>query len=87
MGIITGRIFRRDNGWPLTNAHLQMIGTPFVAFTDDQGWYTFRFDADLVEDCRTQMVRVTAPGYRTQWLSVVVAPGARTSDVVLERGQ
>jgi hypothetical protein len=87
MGIVTGRIYRRDNGWPLANAHLQMIGTPFVAFTNAQGWYTFRFDADLVEDCRTQMVRVTAPGYRTQWLSVVIAPEVRTSDVLLEPGR
>jgi hypothetical protein len=86
LATITGRILRRDNGLPLANAHLQMIGTPFIAFTDAQGWYTFRFDAALVEECRTQRVRVAAAGYRTQWVSVVVTSRIRSNDVLLEPG-
>ena len=83
IGTVVGRIFRRDNGSPLVGAHLQMIGTPFVTFTDNQGEYRFRFDLALVDNCRTQYVRVTAPGYESRLLVLTVGPNARSEDVRL----
>ncbi|MGH7519270.1 MAG: carboxypeptidase-like regulatory domain-containing protein, partial [Gemmatimonadales bacterium] len=48
-GVVTGRIYRGDNGRPLAGAHLQMVGAPFTAFTDDNGDYQFRFDLSLMD--------------------------------------
>jgi len=83
-GTVVGRIFRQDNGKPLAGAHLQMIGTPYVAFTDGRGEYRFRFDASLMGNCRTQYVRVTAPGYESRLLILVLGPN-RSEDVRLRR--
>ncbi len=79
-GIVTGKIFRQDNGLPLVGAHLQMLGTPFVSFTNDVGEYHFRFDLSLVDNCRTQYVRVRGPGYVTRLRVLLVGPtyGATT---------
>jgi hypothetical protein len=85
LGLVVGRIFRQDNGQPLSGAHLQMLGTPFVAFTDGTGEYRFRFDMSLVDDCRTQYVRVTAPGYESRLLVLVVGENVRSEDVLLRR--
>lgn len=85
LGTVVGRIFRQDNGRPLAGAHLQMIGTPYVAFTDGSGEYRFRFDLSLVDNCRTQYVRVTASGYESRLLVLVVGPQARSEDVRLRR--
>ena len=84
-GVVVGKIFRRDNGQPLSGAHLQMLGTPFVTFTDETGEYHFRFDLSLVDNCRTQYVRVTAPGYESRLLVLVVGPNVRSEDVVLKK--
>ncbi|HUR94318.1 MAG TPA: hypothetical protein VMY76_07030 [Gemmatimonadales bacterium] len=84
-GVVVGKIFRQDNGLPLTGAHLQMLGTPFVSFTDDAGEYRFRFDLALVDHCRTQYVRVTAPGYESRLLVLMVGPNVRSEDVLLKR--
>lgn len=83
-GTVIGRIYRQDNGRPLAGAHLQMIGTPYVAFTDGTGEYRFRFDLTLVDNCRTQYVRVSAAGYESRLLVVVVGP-TRSEDVRLRR--
>jgi hypothetical protein len=83
-GIVTGKIFRQDNGLPLAGAHLQMLGTPFVSFTNDVGEYRFRFDLALVDNCRTQYVRVTAPGYESRLLVLMVGPNVRSDDVLLK---
>ena len=85
LGIVVGRIFRQDNGRPLAGAHLQMIGTPYVTFTDGSGEYRFRFDMSLVDNCRTQYVRVTASGYESRLLVLVVGPQVRSEDVRLRR--
>ncbi|MEP6573275.1 MAG: carboxypeptidase-like regulatory domain-containing protein [Gemmatimonadota bacterium] len=82
---IIGHILRRDNRRPLAGAHLQMIGTPYSTFTDDTGRYEFRFSKELVEDCRTQLVRVEAPGYQTEWVYVVVSPGVPNDDLMLQQ--
>ena len=84
-GVVTGKIFRQDNGRPLAGAHLQMLGTPFVSFTSDDGEYHFRFDLSLVDNCRTQYVRVTAPGYESRLLVLMVGPNVRSDDVLLKK--
>lgn len=84
-GTVTGRIFRQDNGRPLAGAHLHMIGTPYVAFTDGGGEYRFRFDLALMDNCRTQYVKVTAGGYESRLLVLVVGPRVRSEDVRLRR--
>ena len=84
-GTVVGRIFRQDNGRPLAGAHLQMVGTPYVTFTDGNGEYRFRFDLALVDNCRTQYVKVTASGYESRLLVLVVGPNARSEDVRLRR--
>ena len=84
-GTVVGKIYRKDNGGPLAGAHLQMLGTPYVTFTDDAGEYRFRFDMALVDNCRTQYVKVTAPGYESRLLVLVVGLNVRSEDVVLRR--
>lgn len=84
-GTVVGKIYRQDNGKPLSGAHLQMLGTPYVAFTDEAGEYHFRFDMSLVDNCRTQYVRVTAGGYESRLLVLVVGPNAVSEDVSLKR--
>ena len=81
-GTVGGRIYRQDNGRPLAGAHLQMVGTPYVAFTDGLGEYRFRFDAALMGNCRTQYVKVTAAGYESRLLVLVLGP-QRSEDVHL----
>jgi hypothetical protein len=84
-GTVVGRIFRQDSGKPLGGAALQMLGTPYVTFTDNEGVYHFRFDMSLVDNCRTQYVRVTAAGYESRLLVLVVGPNALSEDVQLRR--
>ena len=84
LGTVVGRIFRQDNGRPLAGAHLQMIGTPYVTFTDGSGEYRFRFDLALMDNCRTQYVRVSAAGYESRLLVLVLGPN-RSEDVRLRR--
>jgi hypothetical protein len=83
-GTVEGKIYRQDNGRPLSGAHLQMLGTPYVAFTDGSGEYRFRFDLSLVGNCRTQYVKVTAAGYESRLLVLVLGPN-RSEDVHLRR--
>jgi len=84
-GIVVGKIFRQKDGRPLAGAQLQMIGTPLVTFTDESGEYHFRIDLALVDNCRTQYVRVTAPGYESRLLVLMVGPNVRSDDVALKR--
>ena len=85
LGTVVGRIFRQDSGRPLAGALLQMLGAPYVAFTDDNGEYRFRFDLALVDNCRTQYVRVSAPGYETRLLILLMGENMRSEDVRLRR--
>ena len=84
-GVVTGKIYRQDDGRPLAGAHLQMLGTPYVSFTDDDGEYHFRFDLSLVDNCRTQYVRVTAPGYESRLLVLMVGANVQSDDVLLKK--
>jgi heme A synthase len=84
-GTAVGRILNRDSGLPVAGAHLQMLGTPYNAFTDARGWYEFRFDLALVRHCRTQIVWVSAPGFGRQTLTLVVGRNVTSDDVMLQR--
>jgi hypothetical protein len=84
-GTVEGKIFREDGGRPLAGAHLQMLGTPYVAFTDGEGEYQFRFDLSLMDNCRTQYVRVTAKGYESRLLVLLVGQNVRSEDVHLQK--
>jgi hypothetical protein len=84
MASVQGRIFREDDGKPLAGARLQILGTQYGTFSNDQGDYKLVFDRTLVDRCRTQAVRVTAPGYRGR--DVILYLGERSSsDVRLPR--
>lgn len=84
MASVQGRIFREDNGKPLAGARLQILGTQYGTFSNEQGDYKLVFDRTLVDRCRTQSVRVTAPGYRAR--DVILYLGERaSSDVALPR--
>lgn len=85
MGVAIGRILRDDNGKPLAGALLQMVGTPYVTFTDDNGEYKFTFDMGLIEDCRTQFARVSAKGYESRLLVLQIGERIRSEDVSLRR--
>jgi hypothetical protein len=61
-----------------------MMGTPYVTFTDGQGDYRFNFDLALVDNCRTQYVKVSASGYESRLLVLVIGPH-RSEDVHLRR--
>jgi hypothetical protein len=84
MGVITGRIYNERTGEPLAGARLQILGTPYGAFSDSKGQYRLVFDRSLVDRCRSQAVRVTAPGY--QGRDVILYIGERPNgDVPLSR--
>lgn len=83
MGVATGRVLRSDHRTPVANAFLQVLGTPWSTFTDGNGLYRLEFEASLVDNCRTQTVRVTANGY--QMRDLILGVGYAPEDVVLQR--
>jgi len=85
MGSATGRVLSVQGGSPMPNAHLQIIGTAFSTFTDQNGEYLLTFDASLLDLCRTQYVRVSAPGYESRLLVLVIGRNVRSDDVALRR--
>ncbi len=84
MATLIGRVFV-DNAHsrPLAGAFLQIIGTEYSTYSDGTGVYRLVFDASLVDECRTQYVRVVANGYRGRNLVLGIGPGV--NDVVLGR--
>ncbi|MFZ5623522.1 MAG: carboxypeptidase-like regulatory domain-containing protein [Gemmatimonadota bacterium] len=85
VGVVVGRVLREDLAAPLAGAHLQIIGTQFATFTDEHGEYRLEFDRSLVDQCRTQYVRVSAPGFRSRLLVLGIGPKVRSDDVALPR--
>jgi hypothetical protein len=84
MAVVAGKIYREDTGEPLPGARLQILGTPYGAFTNDRGEYRLVFDRTLVNRCRSQLVRVSARGYQAR--DVVLLLGeVPSSDVPLRR--
>ena len=84
LGTVSGRVFRAGTSQPLPGAFLQILGTPYSTFADDEGDYTLQFDRSLVDDCRTQYVQVSKDGFAPQRL--ILSLGSRTSnDIPLQR--
>jgi hypothetical protein len=73
-GMVEGIVRSETNGRPLPGAFLQLLGTGSATFSDARGHYRLTFDPSLVDRCRSQIVRVSAPGYRAR--NMVLAYGA-----------
>ncbi|HET8648618.1 MAG TPA: hypothetical protein VFL95_01140, partial [Gemmatimonadales bacterium] len=80
---VTGLVYEPETGAPLPGAFLQIMGTQYAAFANDLGQYRLVFDRSLVDQCRTQWVRVTATGRRSQTLILSRGPGS--TDIPLKR--
>ena len=72
---VEGRVYNERTGVALAGAYLQMMGTPYNAFADDAGHYRLGFDPDLVDECRSQYVRVIARGVPPQLIVLGRGPG------------
>lgn len=83
MDTVVGLVYQPETGDPLPGAFLQIMGTGYAAFANDLGQYRLVFDRSLVDQCRTQWVRVTATGHRSQTLLLTRGPG--TTDIPLQR--
>ena len=77
-GVVQGVVRDVDGGGPLSGAHLQMIGQPYATFANNRGEFRLLFDITLMADCRTQYVRIEAPGFRSQMLPIVIGGGVST---------
>jgi hypothetical protein len=81
---VVGRVFYdQAQTKPIPGAYLQMLGTSYSAFSDGNGRYRLVFDASLVDECRTQYVRVVAAGYRGQ--NLVLGLGVGSNNIILGR--
>ncbi|HET7602857.1 MAG TPA: hypothetical protein VFK36_07550 [Gemmatimonadales bacterium] len=78
MGQVSGQVFREGTRQPLAGAFLQILGTPYSTFADDEGWYTLQFDQSLVDACRTQYVQVSKDGFRPRRL--ILGLGVRANN-------
>jgi hypothetical protein len=84
MAVVVGKIYREGTNEPLSGARLQILGTQYGTFSNGRGEYRLVFDRTLVDRCRTQSVRVSAPGYAAR--DVILYVGERlSSDVPLRR--
>jgi len=72
---VEGWVYNERTGAVLAGAHLQMMGTPYSAFADGAGHYRLGFDQSLVDECRSQYVRVIAPGVPPQLIVLGRGPG------------
>jgi hypothetical protein len=82
---VTGTIFDTDHRTPMPGAHLEIMGTTFGTFTDSRGDYRLEFDPHLLTQCRIQYVRVVAPGYLPQRLTLMIGNRVRSDDVVMQK--
>lgn len=78
-------LVKDDRGFPLPNAHLQLIGHNYSTFSDHQGRYRLEFNPKLLERCRIQYIRVTADGYSGANLTLSVGRQVQSDDVILRR--
>ena len=83
LGQVSGQVFREGTHQPLAGAFLQILGTPYSTFADDEGWYTLQFDQSLVDACRTQYVQVSKDGFRPRRL--ILGLGARANNDITMR--
>ena len=79
-GVIEGVVRTESSGHPIPGAFLQLLGSGSATFADAVGRYRLTFDPALVDVCRSQLVRVTAPGFRAR--TMVLAYGARSNNIV-----
>lgn len=82
--MVAGKIYREDTGQPLSGARLQILGTPYGAFSNQRGEYRLVFERSLVNRCRTQLVRVSARGYQARDVLLLLGE-VPSSDVPLRR--
>ena len=80
-GVIEGIVRTESGGHPIPGAFLQILGNGASTFADATGHYRLVFDASLVDACRSQLVRVTAPGYRAR---TMVLSWGRASDNTID---
>ena len=79
-GVIEGVVRTESGGRPIPGAFLQMLGTGSATFADASGHYRLTFDPSLVDACRSQLVRITAPGYRAR--TMILTYGRASDNVV-----
>jgi hypothetical protein len=79
-GVIEGIVRTESGGLPIPGAFLQMLGTGSATFADASGHYRLTFDPSLVDACRSQLVRITAPGYRAR--TMILTYGRASDNVV-----
>jgi hypothetical protein len=84
-GVVEGIVRTERGGMPVPGAFLQLLGTGSATFSNDVGHYRLTFDPRLVDRCHSQLVRVTAPGYRAR--TMVLAYGTWSDNVVDMRGR
>jgi hypothetical protein len=84
-GVVEGVVRTERGGEPVPGAFLQLLGTGSATFSDDVGHYRLTFDPRLVDRCHSQIVRVTAPGYRAR--TMVLAYGTWSDNIVDMRGR
>ncbi len=71
------------SGMALSGAHLQVVGTSYHTFSGRGGRYSLVFDVSLVANCRVQVVRVSAGGYRGR--DLYLAMGLGNNNVYMDR--
>lgn len=79
-GVIEGVVRTESSGHPVPGAFLQLLGSGSATFADAAGRYRLTFDPALVDVCRSQLVRITAPGFRSR--TMVLAYGTRSDNIV-----
>ena len=79
-GVIEGIVRTESGGRPIPGAFLQMLGTGSATFADASGRYRLSFDPELVDACRSQLVRVTAPGFRAR--TMILTYGRQSDNAV-----
>ena len=79
-GVIEGIVRTESSGRPIAGAFLQLLGSGSATFADPSGRYRLRFDPALVDVCRSQLVRVTAPGFRAR--TMILGLGFQSDNVI-----
>jgi hypothetical protein len=79
-GMIEGIVRTESSGRPIPGAFLQLLGSGSVTFADASGRYRLTFDPARVDVCRSQLVRVTAPGFRAR--TMILGIGFQSDNVI-----
>ena len=79
-GVIEGIVRTESSGRPIAGAFLQLLGSGSATFADASGRYRLTFDPALVGVCRSQLVRVTAPGFRAR--TMILGMGFPSDNVI-----